>query len=181
MKNIWKWILGIVVVLVVVAGLVGLAFVVHNRMAASMALRMTQRAAISTPAPGPTGGTPVAPSVPGAPNRFNGRMPPPRMGPGMGFRGFGRNSFRGFGRGGFGGFGPFGMGMMFFGMLGRLIPIAIVLLLLYVAYLLGKKNVPAAVAAAPAPLSVIPTHPCPKCENPVQDGWKHCPNCGAEQ
>lgn len=178
MKNIWKWILGIVVLVVVVAGLVGLVFVMHNRMAAAMA----QRAAIRTPVPnsGPTNG--ATPGAPGAPNRFNGRMPPPRMGSRMGFRGPSRDGFRGFGRGGFGGFGPFGMGMMFFGMIGRLVPIAIVILLLYCAYLLGKRNVPAAAAAAvPAPPPVISTHPCPKCENSVQDGWKHCPNCGAEQ
>jgi hypothetical protein len=168
MKNIWKWILGIVVVLVVVAGLVGMAFVVHNRMAAAMAQRLAPNSQKW--------------NGPAAPDGDPRRIVPPRMGPRMGFRGFGHDGFRGFGRGGFGGFGPFAMGGMFFGMLGRLLPIAILVLLLYGAYQLGKKNVPVVVAAAPAPPPVTPTtHPCPKCENPVQDAWKHCPNCGAEQ
>ena len=32
MKKFWKWILGILIVLVIVAGLVGLAFVMRNNM-----------------------------------------------------------------------------------------------------------------------------------------------------
>ncbi len=156
MKSIWKWILGIAVVLVVVASLVGLTFVMHKRMSVRIVQKMVPHSQ--------KWNGPAAPD--GAPRRII----PPGMGPRMEMRGFGH------------GFGP---GRMFFGMLGQLLPIAVLLLLLYGAYRLGQGKAPVAVAAAPPtpePLpAATPTHPCAKCENPVQEDWKHCPNCGEEQ
>ena len=154
MKSIWKWILGIVVVLVVVAGLVGLGFVMYNRMSAVA----VQRA------------IPNSQTWNGPMNRVpGGRTFAPGIMPMMGNRGFGR------------GFGPFAPGLMFFGLLGRLIPIALLILLLYIAYRLGKRNLAVSAAAAPAPPPATATHACPKCQTPVQDDWKHCPNCGEAQ
>ena len=167
MKNIWKWIIGGIVVLVVVAGLVGLGLVMHNHMLAVFSQRVTLHA------PPPPNGEKVAP-----PGKFGERVPF-RMGPMKGLR----MGWHGFGRG-FRGFGPFGPGLMFFGLLGRLVPIAILLLLLTIAYRLGKGKAPVVPAAAPpseALPAAIPTHLCPKCGEPVQDGWKHCPNCGEAQ
>src|SRR3972149_3362486 len=157
MKNIWKWILGIVVVLLVVAGLVGLAFELRNR----MSVNIVQKAV-------PNSQTWHGPMNGRIPGERGGPMWPGRA-PRMGDHGFGR------------GFGPFAPGLMFFGMLGRLVPIAILILLLYGAYRLGKRTVPVTAAAAPAPPLAIQTHPCPKCQNPVQDDWKHCPICGETQ
>lgn len=76
------------------------------------------------------------------------------------------------------GFSPFG-GMMSFGggfmMLGWLVPLALVGLLAYGAYYLGKRNLPP-VAPPQAPLA--PSAACPKCGQPVQAGWNHCASCG---
>ncbi len=161
MKNIWKWVLGIVILLVVAAGLFGLGFVWRTRMAAPVAA--IQRSAPINPQQwrGPMRGVP-------------GRMMGPRMGPPM--------------RGGFDR-GAFMPGMLIFGFLGRLIPLGLLLLLLlYVVYQLGKgRSVPMAVAPVPVtpvtvvPAPVTPTHLCPACNATVQDDWKHCPNCGEKQ
>jgi len=154
MKNIWKWVLGIVVALVIVAGLVGLGFVMYNRMTAVRAQRIV----------------PNSQTWNGPLNRVPGGQITPRTMPMMGNRGVGR------------GFGFFAPGLMFFGLLGRLIPFAILILLLYVAYQLGKRNVPASATAAPAPpLAAAPPRLCPKCQTQVQADWKHCPNCGEPQ
>ncbi|MGC1375056.1 MAG: zinc ribbon domain-containing protein [Anaerolineales bacterium] len=153
MKSIWKWILGIVVVLALAAGLVGLGFVMYNR----MSVRMAQRVA-----------APNAQTWNGPMNRVPYGRTPPGMMPMMGNRGFGR------------GFGPFSPGFMFLGLVGRLIPIALLILLLYIAYQFGKRNQPVSAAAAPAPPAAS-ARLCPKCQTPVQNDWKHCPNCGELQ
>jgi hypothetical protein len=151
MKNIWKWVLGIILIMVVAAGLLGLGFVWRTRI-------------VRADSPG---GAPV-PQMQRGPMRggFRGEHREPMMG----MRGFG------YGPGRFG-------GGMFFGMFGRLIPLALGLLLLYGAYRLGKnRSVPVAVAAAPAPPATLSTtHPCPNCGSTVQNDWKHCPNCGEKQ
>ena len=156
MKNIWKWVLGIVIFLVVAAGLFGLGFVWRTRM-------MAAPVAIQRSAPNPQQWHGPMPGAPG------GRMMGPRMGP---MRGFGRGAFM--------------PGMMIFGFLGRLIPLGLLLLLLYVVYRLGKgRSAPAPVVPVPVtPVPVVPapaTHPCPACNADVQDDWKHCPNCGEKQ
>ena len=153
MKSILKWILGIVVVLVIVAGLVGLGFVMYNRMSA---------VAVQRAIPNPQ-------TWNGPMNRVPGGRISPRVMPMMGNRGFGR------------GFGLFTPGLMFLGLLGRLVPIALLILLLYIAYRLGKRNVPVSAAAAPASPPAASTRLCPKGQSPVQDDWKHCPNCGEPQ
>lgn len=160
MKNIWTWILGTIIALVVIAGLAGLAFVWHGRMSARIVEKVAPHSQMWN-----------GPSAPdGAPHR----MGPPRMGPRVGMQRFRHHHA-----------GPFMLGWMFFGMLGQLAPLAVLGLLLYGAYQLGKRHVvpvPVAVATALAPPpTTIQTHPCPKCENPVQDNWKHCPNCGETQ
>ncbi len=164
MKNIWKWILGIVLVLVVIAGLVGAAFVVRNIMVANLANRQVRA----------TQGT--APNPPGGISPRNGPMQ--RGFPG--WRGPGRQPMlggRGFGFGPFHGALPFGPGLFLLGGLMRLVPLALLALLVAGAYLLGKRaRVPAAAVAAPAT-----THACQKCGEAVQDGSKYCPNCGKKQ
>jgi hypothetical protein len=72
------------------------------------------------------------------------------------------------------GFSPFG-GMMSFGggfmTLGWLFPLVLVGLLAYGAYRLGKRTLPTEAPRTPAAA-------CPKCGQPVQDGWNHCASCG---
>lgn len=160
MKNGWKWILAVAAILLVAAGLFGMGFLFVHR---------TQMMATI-----PQSGVPYPQMGHGSMHGgFPGGMVYPRNGsmPMMG-------GMRGFGRGG----GHFSGGM-FFGMFGRLIPLALLLLLLYGAYWLGKRhNAPVAVPVTPAVPAAVPTdHPCPSCGNPVQEGWNHCPNCGEKQ
>lgn len=163
MKTVWKWLLAIVLGLAVVAGLVGLGFVLYTHSPMNIAYRVAINA-------------PRSQSMPGGPQ--TGKMPdrfwsgPFRMGPGIQTQRFGHFGY---------GFGPFGPGMMVFGVLGRLVPLAVVLLLLYIAYQLGKgRATPAAIPAAPPAGVTTPTHPCPACGSLAQDDWKHCPQCGQE-
>jgi hypothetical protein len=149
MKKIWKWILGIVLVLVVVGALVAAPFVMRNYMMANYSYRAAPQFAPQTnpQAPGWNNG----PRQRGndqwqgpqgqAPGRFEGRQMPMMKN--------GRNFQRGFMP--FGGFTPFGFGLMFLGGLLRLIPLALFGLLLYGVYQLGKRAGirSAQVAAAP--------------------------------
>ena len=158
MKNIWKWVLGIILVLVVAAGLFGLGYLSRTRMLANL----PQSSSAPNPAPPQMGRAPMR-------GGFRGGMMSPRQ-PG---------SMRGMG--GFG-HGPFLPGMIFFGIFGRLIPLALALLVLYGAYRLGKgRSAPVAVPVTPAASAPPASHPCPACALPVQDGWNHCPNCGEKQ
>jgi len=130
MKTIWKWILGIILVLVIVGALAAVAFVWWN----NAAVTFTPRAA-------PCDGD------------WNGRALRGTDGwrhPMMGGRGFSRFD---------GGFMPFSIGFMFLGGLMRLIPLALVVLAIYVAYRMGKQ---AGIAAAAMPASApSPSAPAP--------------------
>jgi len=157
MKKIWKWILGILIILVVVAGLVGLAFVMRNNMITAN-LR-------------PGYGFQPQQGGNAQPRGWNGPMMRGGDGwgrPMMGGRGFG---FSHFGRT------PFGF--LFGGLLG-LIPLVLLVLVIYGAYRVGKGTMkPAAIAATSTP--GIATHACAKCGTAVQDGSKFCPECGKKQ
>jgi hypothetical protein len=135
MKNFWKWILGIVIVLVV---LFGLGIGARLLMANSLPARVTQFEGFRSPMMGDRGF-----------DHFDGRMP--------------------------------SMGMTHFGggfmLLGWLFPLALIGLLAYGAYRLGKRRTMVLAASTPpAPPAV-----CPKCGQPVQEGWIHCPACGKKQ
>ena len=173
MKTVWKWVIGIVVVLVVLAGLVGGAFFLRSHMmsAAGVATRLTR---------------PV-PQVPG-----NRQLPTPNNGnngngvrrfPGMMPFGNGIWGGRGMYMGGFGMFG-FGRMMPFGGLFGGLVSLGLLaLIVLAIIWLAGNLRRPAVIAAAPvaAVNPVVPalaTHPCQKCGEPVQEDWKFCPHCG---
>jgi hypothetical protein len=150
MKNIWKWILGIILVLVVVAALVAVPFIMRNTMAANFG-----RAAQQTV----PGATPQAPGVnPQAPGWNRGpMMRGNNNGQRQGFGGFEgqRGPMMGGGRGlsRFGGFTPFGFGFMFLGGLLRLIPLALLGLLLYGVYQFGKRAGMRSTTPTPAPVS----------------------------
>ncbi len=97
MKKVWKWVIGIVVVLVVVAALVGGAFLLRNHFANMVAFNVN-RPGLQVPGNG---------RVPG--NGNGQRLP----GPFPGMRPFGNN-----------GWGGYGMHMRGFGMMGfgRMLP-----------------------------------------------------------
>jgi hypothetical protein len=130
MKNIWKWILGIFVALVLVGALFGGGMVVGRRLGGNFA----------------PGVMPHSWNVPQQPNHQNGWQHP-TLGD------FDRNGGWNFPP--FGGFAPFGLGLMLVGGLFRLfIPLGLLALGAYFFYWLGKRASPKpapAVVAAPAP------------------------------
>ncbi len=139
MKKIWKWILGIVVVLVIIAAVVGVVFLVRNN-PNIFAFRF--------------GTVPFHPGF-NRPNVPNGGMP----GGGYGWRGpmMRRPGFShyGWGSGPLGMFMPFGFGLFLLGGLFRLlIPLGVLALVAIVFYELGKKA--GATSAAPVVAPATP-------------------------
>jgi hypothetical protein len=149
MKTVWKWILGIVIVLIVVAALVGGFVMMRNYRMTTFAQRyrqFSQQVPNGTPAPKAPNGQSNSngqnvPANPSVPNR-------PMMGRGFGFgRGpmtMGRGPMM-MGRG----YGQFGrsrlsgsfamMGLMFFGLFGLIVLLAVFAAVAFVFYKLGKS------------------------------------------
>ncbi|MGD0876525.1 MAG: zinc-ribbon domain-containing protein [Anaerolineales bacterium] len=172
MKTVWKWVIGVVVVLVILAILVGGAFLLRNHLMNVVGLSRVTRPGIRfptnrQPSTGNNGQLP-------APNNGTRRMMPFGNG-GWGARGM---YMGGFGMLGFGRMMPFG------GLFGGLVSLGIlVLIVLAIIWLAGNLRRPAVLAAAPtsAVNPVVPavaTHPCQKCGEPVREDWKFCPHCG---
>jgi hypothetical protein len=170
MKKFWKWFLGIVLVLVVLTALVCTAFLMHGGFRGEVergALQAEGRYAQFQ------GG-----SMMGGEYGFDGRAP--MMGNGYGN---GRRMMGGIG------FFPLMGGFM---LLRGLVPLALLGLLVYGAFRLGKRNVqqhaqaevvsqavvePVEVAAPEA----LASHACRKCGGVVQEDWRNCPYCGTKQ
>ncbi len=165
MSKTWKWILGILAVLIVVAVVVAGVFVWRNQ-TAMMAKVRTAPFSQRPVAPNPNGqATPV-------PNSPNGATRPYGFNGPYGFRNNNRGPMGGWGERGpmmggrgysqFGGFMPFGMmpfGMGFFflgGLLRLIIPLGILALVAFLFYQLGKRAGASAVHAAPAPVPAAP-------------------------
>ncbi|HUH98366.1 MAG TPA: hypothetical protein VLZ89_13460 [Anaerolineales bacterium] len=168
MKTVWKWILGIVIVLVVAGLVVGAVFAWQHGFTFSMrrapfAYRQYQQTAPNAPAqPNTQNNNQTKPAAP------NGTMPNRRMmGRGFGYPGGGFGygpMMAGRGLSPFGMFMPFGpfgmMGFMFFGFFRLLIPLAVLAVVAYIFYQLGKHAGMAAVVpppANPAPLAATPS------------------------
>ena len=184
MKNTWKWIIGIVIILVVVAGLVGLGLMARNNMlarqAAVFSARATAMSAQGKVVPQSTPGPQTKPQT-APPNGFMRRGFPGFGGPARPYMmPRGGNGFNRFGGGpGFARGGSFGPGAFIFGALARLVLFGLFILLLIGAFWLGRKSrAPAPVAAPVAPVA---THTCPKCGSSVTDEAKYCPTCGKKQ
>ena len=160
MKSIWKWVLGILLVLVVIGLLVGSAFLLHGFGRGGIEAREFQG--------------------------YGQFQRGPMMGEGQVF-GFGGGPGRMMGGYGFG-LPLIGICLFF---LRGLIPLALLALVVYGAYRMGKHRTSApdrnAVAstnlAAPATAagetSAVKT--CRKCGSVVQDEWRNCPICGTKQ
>src|SRR5688500_6660514 len=158
MKNIWKWIVGIILVLLVVAA-IAVPFVLHRKLALNPADSVIYS---YHPREGLQNGP--------MPGKFFGEYHSPK--------GDRRSGFARFHHGGMLQRGMhFGPGFLLFGGLMRLVPLALLALVIVVSYQMGKRA-SATVTAAVAPAA---THACPKCGNLVQDDWKHCPSCGKKQ
>ena len=161
MSKVWKWIIGILIVLVVAALVVGAVFVVRNNLLFTRSIRA---------APVPNGQTrpnlQTTPNAPGTqnPNGQRGPMMPfgfnNRQSP-FGYRGFDRPfmpMMGGRGFRGYGGFMPFGMGFFFLGGLLRLIvPLGVLALVAFLFYQMGKR----AGASSVSPQAPVPSTPAP--------------------
>ena len=158
MKKVWKWIIGIVVVLVIVAVLVGGALMLRSHFANVVYNTRVSRPGVQVPGNG---------KFPNGQRGWPGGMMP-------------------YGYGGRGHMGGFGMMNPLGGIFGGLISLGflalIVLGIIWVVRSLRKPTVASAPVAATTPsaplIAAAVTHPCKKCGEPVQEDWKFCPNCG---
>jgi hypothetical protein len=87
-----------------------------------------------------------------------------------------------FGQGRIGGRLPF-MGL--FGLAGCIWPLLLAGLIVYAITLFGRRPAPyvaqpplAAAPPMPAPPAPVSQAVCANCGQPLQPGWRHCPNCG---
>jgi hypothetical protein len=162
MKSVWKWIIGIVIALVVVAALVVSGFFVWARFGYMTGIARVVRPGTQMPGYG---------QIPFNSNNW-GEHGVIMRGPGM--MGFGRTSIFG---------GLFG-GLIAIGFLALLV-MAIIWFArsLRTQSRVGATVMPSAPVTQSAtgveqPSSSVTTQACPKCGEQVQEGWKHCPNCG---
>jgi hypothetical protein len=162
MKKIWKWILGIVIALVVIAVVTGVFFLARNHRMMTFVPRNSQ-----------FNQTPNGSTVPNGPNGQSNPNGPYRP---MMPRSFGDQRAFDDGQGGFGsgpmmmhhGYPPFFLGLMFFFGLAKLLVLG---LLLYGAYGLGRKSaIPTVTSGAAAPTASASPQPSPKRGRKVAKG-----------
>jgi len=155
MKPVWKWVIGIVVILFIAALVVGGFFLASHYMSLRQVAVQTRSGTQAQPF-GPRGFNNRGDGFPGG-----GMMP-------YGMRGYGMHGF------GMMGFMPFG------GIFSGLFCLAfVVLVVLGIVWLVRRLSAPnPAVIAPAAPVAPVMTHSCQNCGKPVQDDWKNCPYCG---
>ena len=159
MKTVWKWILGIVIVLVVVGLVVGAVFAIRQQRfafgmrSAPFAYRQFQQTTPSNPNSQNNQSKPTTPTSPTAPNtKQNGGGQMPNRGFGYGYGpmmmgrgfGFGRGPMvmgRGYNQSGTSrSAGAFGiMAFMFLGLFGLIVLLAALTAVAFVFYQLGKN------------------------------------------
>jgi hypothetical protein len=148
MKKVWKWIIGIVLVLVIIAVLVGVGFLVRNNFHVNRTeVRIYRGFSQRGPEMMPYGG-------------FGYNM----RGPGM--MGYGLRTFSGF----------IG-GLFMLGFL-ALVVLGIIWLVRRLNTTKPVNATAATPAATPAPMPAASVNPCTKCGRPLQADWKVCPYCG---
>jgi hypothetical protein len=159
MKKVWKWVIGIVVGLLVVALVVGGAFFVrsHFSFPAAAGVRLINPT-VQTPGVGKTPGWDMGRGPRGFTGRGEGMQP-------FGEGGWGRRGMH---------MGMMGFGWMpFGGVLGGLVLLGFLALAVLGIIWLVNRSKPT-VAVVPS----VAVSPCKKCGQPVQTGWTYCPNCG---
>lgn len=162
MKKVWKWMLGILIGLVVIAIVLGAGFMLARRAGTIKWMResrLAQRGNVEQ-------GTPWK-NKPGqnGPKNFGRNDMPMHYYGGMGFR-------------------PFG-GLMLVGRLvGGVFRLAILGLVIFLAVTLAlrqkqvKQSLPANAAQPAAEFNEVAGMACPHCAREIQADWKHCPYCG---
>jgi len=154
MKKSYKWIVGSLIVLAIVAALVAVPFAMRNYMFVANGTNSLPQEQTWNRWPMMDGNQNWQhPAVPGYPRGFDNRS--------SGQRNFGFNDR----------FSPFGMGFMFLGGLLRLIPLALFALLLYGVYQLGRRSALRTLSSAVSTPSQppAPAEPTPEeSENPIE-------------
>lgn len=154
MSKTWKWIIGIVIGLLVLAVIIAVPFGMHQlavNNAAQFSARSFERGFDRDLGPGMMGR--------GADNYYYWHHGMMNQNPGF--------------------VGPmmYGSGFFFLGIFRLLIPLAVVGLAIYGGVALFRRNPSPAVTAEAAP--AVPTRTCATCGKPSQDDWKNCPYCGS--
>ncbi len=155
MKKGWKWIIGIVLGLVILAVLMGVGLMLRGNFNGYRAEAFDSR---------------------GNSERGSGMMPYGGFGSHM--RGSGMMPYGGFDSQ-MREFGMMGRGFMpFGGFVGGLVCLGFVaLVVLGIIWLVRSLRTPKSVETSAAIPAVV-VNPCKRCGNPLQDGWNNCPNCG---
>jgi hypothetical protein len=170
MKKVWKWVIGVVVVLAVLAALVGGAFLLRSHFENRVSIALSNQPGVQVPGRdyGQRDGNERFPGMMAYGNYEWGGHGVYMRGPGM--MGFGRMGL----------FGGLIGGLFWLGFLAL-----IVLGIVWLVRRLRQPVAPVAAVATAAPVeSTVPvapvaeTHACPKCGQPIQADWKHCPYCG---
>jgi len=170
MKKVWKWILGILIGLVVIAVVLGAGFMVARRFGginARIETRMMQRSEVNR----------SAPSQAEPQQKGQGQIMPWQDSP----RGFGQNRMPMYYYGGMG-HRPFGGLMLIGGLIAGVFKLALLGLVIFLAVTLALRpkqaKQPAAASALPAEPVAEAMQKCPHCAREIQADWKHCPYCG---
>ena len=172
MRPVWKWIIGIVVGLIVVAALVGAVLLVRAHLPLRTITAFRFPAPNAGPGPQRTLPTPAPGTRQQPPGNFNRRfgmpyygMPYPNM-PGYGFHRYGMM-----------GMGPMMFLMPFGGLVfGLFWASLLALVVIGIVWLVRRPS--AQPAAAPQPSAPVSQRTCPKCGRSVQDDWNNCAYCG---
>jgi len=172
MKKVWKWILGILIGLVVIAVVLGAGYMVARRARTVRWMRESRLAQRGNEEQGEPWQ-----AMPG--QRNQGQNGPGQKWP----KNFGRDDMPVRYYGGMG-FHPFG-GLRLVGRLvGGVFRLAILGLVIFFAVTLAlrqkqvKQSLPANAAQPAAELTQATGMACPHCARGVQADWKHCPYCG---
>ncbi len=158
MKKVWKWIIGIVLGLALLAVLAGVGFMVFGRFHTARGMaKFSPGYTEVAPGTEPFGG-------------FGSHMRGPGMMPYGGFE-----HMRGFGMMGYG-MNPLG------GIIGGLFSLVfLALVVLGIIWLVNRLRKPQPVAVPASMPVAVPAavmDPCKKCGKPLQDDWNVCPHCG---
>lgn len=178
MRPVWKWIIGIIVGLVVLAVIAGGVWAVTARFA------MMRRIVQITPQVVPAPNSPNNPNTPNTPNTPRGPYYGQRGDRGpwmMPFGGRGYPMMPMMGRRG--GFSPF---RLIGGLIGFLFFLGLLTALVLGIVWLVRRRPAMTSAAAPASMpaaapAAVETHACANCGFAVQNGYEFCPNCGTKQ
>jgi hypothetical protein len=150
MKKVWKWIIGIVLGLIVLAVLVGMGFMAHANF---RSYRFSDDGGQGFSQRGGPGMMPY-----GGFDHFRG---PAGMGPGMMGRGFNP------------------LGGLIGGLFSlAFLALAVMGVIWLVNRLRTPKPVTVTPVAMPVQTPALITDPCKRCSYPLQADWKVCPNCG---